>query len=96
MQNCQPFSLGDEFADSDRITINAGYAFTKYNWLATPFLEIAFGLGIANNDYLKDQTWHPRLEGRYELNSNWTLTGAIGQHHQFPSPREFQFISKKS
>ncbi len=93
-ENCPPFSLGDSFISNDELEINAGYAFAKYTLMATPFLDIALGFGVANNDYLKGTTEHPRLDIRYELNNKWLLTAAAGKHHQFPRPVEFRFIAK--
>ena len=93
-ENCPPFSLGEAFISNEKLEINAGYAFAKYNWMATPYLDIAIGFGLANNDYLKDQTQHPRIDARLELNERWILTAAAGKHHQFPRPREFRFIAE--
>ncbi len=93
-ENCPPFSLGDPFITRDTLDITAGYAFAKYNLRATPFLDIALGFGVANNDYLKGKTEHPRLDIRYELSNKWILTAAAGKHYQFPRPKDFRFIAK--
>jgi hypothetical protein len=91
-QICAPISTGNDFTTNDSLTINSNYAFTAYDWLATPFLEISFGLGTSYNDFTEENTFQPRLDSRYELNDSWTLTGAIGKHHQFH--RNFRFIDK--
>ena len=67
-ESCPPYSLGDPIDDADNFTINSNYVFSKYNWMATPLLDISFGLGISNNDYLTGTNTHPRLDARYELN----------------------------
>ena len=93
LQNCTPFSLGEAFISNDRFTINSQYVFAKYDWLASPFLQVSIGLGASQNDYLEGATPEPRLESRYEVTPGFTLTAAAGRHHQFPRPREFQFIA---
>ena len=91
-QICGPISIGEDFTTDDSLTINSHYLFSAYDWLATPFLEISFGLGSSYNDFTQENTFQPRMSSRYELNPQWTLTAAIGRHHQFH--RNFRFIDE--
>lgn len=87
---CSPASLGEPFESKDKLTIQGTYGFVAYDWLATPDLEITMGLGSTYNDFNKDHVLLPRISSRYQLNNDWTLTGAYGKHSQFI--REFRFI----
>jgi len=90
---CPPASLGTDFGpNADKLDINTAYGFIAYDWLATPDLEITFGLGHGVNDFNDEQVSQPRISTRYQLNSAWTLTGAIGRHSQ--NIREFRFIAE--
>ncbi len=89
---CQPASLGDPFTAGDSLTINSTYIFSAYDWLATPFWELSLGLGSSYNDFTEETTLQPRLNTRYELNDQWTLTGAVGRHAQFH--RDFRFVDE--
>jgi outer membrane receptor protein involved in Fe transport len=84
LEACDPASTGTEFVLSDTVTIDSTSVFTAYDWMATPFLEVTFGLNAVNNQYLNDSAIEPRITARYELNPIWTLTAAIGQHSQMP------------
>ncbi len=92
IENCDPASIGERFNEQENLDINAVHAFAAYDWLATPFWQLTFGLGSDYDDYLKESNLQPRLESRYEVNQNWTLTSAVGKHYQFP--RDFFAITK--
>ncbi len=92
-ENCQPASLGEDFTANDILTINSLYVFGAYDLQATPFWQLSLGLGSSINSFSDETTLQPRLSSRYEINSQWTLTGAIGKHHQFH--RDFRFIDKQ-
>jgi len=90
--NCPPFSIGVPFDNKDTLSIAATYGFIAYDLMATPNLDITFGLGNSYNDFSQESNLEPRLETRYRLNNDWTLTAAYGRHGQFI--REFRFIAK--
>ncbi|GAA6135619.1 hypothetical protein NBRC116188_24090 [Oceaniserpentilla sp. 4NH20-0058] len=91
---CPPASLGYDFGpNTDTLSINTAYSFIAYDWLASPNLEITLGLGHTYNDFNGEQIFQPRIESRYRVNNDWTLTGAIGRHSQFI--REFRFIAQE-
>lgn len=89
---CPPFSVGVPFDLEDTLTINGRYAFLAYDWMATPNLDITLGLGSNYNDFSEENNIEPRIEARYRLTDQTTLTAAYGQHGQFI--REFRFIAK--
>ena len=91
-ENCLPASVGIEFTAEDSLTVNNSYLFAAYDWLATPYLEVSFGLGSSYNDFTEENTFQPRIGSRYELNPQWTLTAAVGKHHQFH--RNVRFIDE--
>ena len=92
-QICQPASLNGTFSTSDSLTINSSYIFTAYDWLATPYWEVTLGIGSSYNNFTEENAFQPRVSSRYELNPQWTLTAAVGKHHQFH--RNFRFIDKE-
>jgi hypothetical protein len=47
-------------------------------WVVTP------GVHLSSDDYLDQEHAEARIRARYQLNDQWTLTGATGQYHQFP------------
>ena len=92
IENCDPASIGERFDSREKLAINGVHAFAAYDWLATPFWQLTFGLGSDYDDYLKESNLQPRIESRYEVNPSWTLTSAVGKHYQFP--RDFFAITK--
>lgn len=47
-------------------------------WVVTP------GVHLSSNDYLDEEHVEARIRARYQINDQWTLTGATGQYHIFP------------
>jgi len=92
IENCDPASIAEPFNEQEKLHINGVHMFAAYDWLATPFWQLTFGLASDYDDYLKENNLQPRLESRYEVNQNWTLTSAVGKHYQFP--RDFFAITK--
>jgi hypothetical protein len=92
VESCDPASTGERFDSQETLNLNGLYVFSAYDWLATPFWQITFGMGSDYDDYLKERNYQPRLSSRYELNESWTLTSAVGKHYQFP--RDFFAITK--
>lgn len=89
---CPPFSVGIPFNNSDTLTINGTYGFVAYDLRATPNLDITLGLGNSYNDFSGESNLEPRLDTRYRVTKDTTLTAAYGRHGQFI--REFRFIAK--
>jgi ferric enterobactin receptor len=69
---------------SDEIDITFSRAYVQDHWQLTESLLLVTGVHFSDNDYLDEQFIEPRLKVSYALNDNYTFTGAIGQHHQFP------------
>lgn len=88
---CPPFSVGIPFDNEDTLTINGRYAFVAYDWMVTPNWDLTLGLGNSYNDFSEENNFEPRIESRYKLTEDTTLTAAYGQHGQFI--REFRFIA---
>ncbi len=87
LEICDPASTGVEFALDDTIKLNSNRVFAAYDYMFTPFWQLTLGATSTNDTYLNEVTFEPRLSSRYELNQNWTLTGAVGKHNQ--TPRDF-------
>jgi hypothetical protein len=87
LELCGPYSTGITFNESDSFTMNSARAFTAYDWMVTPFLEVTLGINAVNDQHLNDSAVEPRLAARYQLNPIWTLTAAAGRHSQ--TPRDF-------
>ncbi len=92
VESCDPASTGERFDSQETLNLNGLYVYSAYDWLATPFWQITFGMGSDYDDYLKERNYQPRLSSRYELNDRWTLTSAVGKHYQFP--RDFFAVTK--
>lgn len=92
LEICGPLSTANRITLNDKIMLNSVRVFNAYDWMATPYLQLTFGLNNVYDEYLKETTFEPRFESRYELTQNWTLTGAIGKHTQ--TPRDF-FVTLK-
>lgn len=87
LEICGPLSTANRFSLKDKLTLDSVRIFNAYDWMATPFLQLTFGLNNVYDEYLKESTFEPRFQSNYELNENWTLITAIGKHTQ--TPRDF-------
>ena len=94
LEICGPASTGTRITLKDRLSIDTTRIFNAYDWMATPYLQLTFGMSNVYDDYLKETTIEPRFESRYELTENWTLTGAVGKHTQ--TPRDFFAVLKET
>lgn len=88
---CPPFSIGIPFENEDKLTINGTYGFIAYDWMVTPNWDVTLGLGSNYNDFSEENNIEPRIESRYQVSEDTTLTAAYGKHGQFI--REFRFIA---
>lgn len=93
VESCDPASLGEEFAESEKLNIYRNYSFAAYDWMVTPEWEVTLGIGSDHDDHLKKRTYEPRLSSRYRVSDQWVLTAAAGQHTQFP--KDFFAITKE-
>lgn len=89
---CDPASLGESFNSRESLSINRQTAFAAYDWRTTEKWLVTLGVASDYDDYLKEATYQPRFNSRYQLNDVWALTAAVGKHHQFP--RDFFAITK--
>jgi len=61
-------------------------AFIEFDWLATPSLDIAFGIRADYFNYLESPFyWAPRLSLKYRISSRHSLKVSSGIYYQSPS-----------
>jgi outer membrane receptor for ferrienterochelin and colicin len=94
LEVCGPASTGTKITLKDKLTLDTTRIFNAYDWMATPYLQLTFGMNNVYDDYMKETTIEPRFQSRYELTDNWTLTGAVGRHTQ--TPRDFFAVLKET
>jgi len=94
LESCDPASTGEPFTLGDSLSIRSSRLFSTYDYMLAGGHSISFGVNSLYNEFLKELSIEPRLNTRYYLNQNWTLTAAIGRHSQ--TPRDLFAIFKET
>ncbi|MBU2881610.1 hypothetical protein KO525_17290 [Psychrosphaera sp. B3R10] len=89
---CPPSYYADSVLEVAKIDVNFVNLFADYDWDIAEDWVLKLGAAASTNDYTNETFVEPRLAVRYQLNNDYRMKLAYGEHHQWF--REYKYLSQ--
>lgn len=89
---CPPTYFAPEATEIDTINVDFYTIFADYDFDVSDNTTLRLGAVNSSNTFNDENFFEPRISAKYRLNSDYQLSVAYGQHHQWF--REYKYLSE--